>query len=101
MIVTSNYATNALPCVQQPIAEAMLALMEELAESNIRANLKRIGRCMHLLATVIRSLSKPQRQKLVTLLVKLLLGSHVSNKLVAVRGLLRGLKMLWLLDDAT
>ncbi|CAE7308882.1 unnamed protein product [Symbiodinium sp. KB8] len=83
MIVTSNYATNALPCVQQPIAEAMLALMEELAESNIRANLKRIGRCMHLLATVIRSLSKPQRQKLVTLLVKLLLGSHVSNKLVA------------------
>ncbi|CAE7657697.1 PAO3 [Symbiodinium sp. CCMP2592] len=96
MIVASIYAADALPFVRQPVAEAMLALMEELVKSNVHANLRQIGCCMRPLAILMRWLSKPQRQKLVSLVVKLLLDSSVTNKLLAVWDL----KMLWLVDDA-
>ena len=41
--------------------------MHHLVKSNIYANFQEILRCIHTLEKVLRSLSKPQRQKLVSL----------------------------------
>ncbi|CAE7907110.1 PAO3, partial [Symbiodinium sp. KB8] len=93
--IVHNHASDALPFVQQAIAESMLALMEDLVTSNMRANLKQIGPCAHTLEKILRSLSKPQCQKWVSLTVKLLMDPHVTDK----ERLVWQLKMLWLVDD--
>ena len=76
-LIMHNYASDAIPLVQQPLAEATLALMHHLAKSNIHANFLP---CIHTLEKVLRSLSKPRRQKLVSLLVELPMDPHVSIK---------------------
>ncbi|CAE7618918.1 PAO3 [Symbiodinium necroappetens] len=93
--IVHNHASDALPFVQQAIAESMLALMEDLVTSNMRANLKQIGPCARTLEKILRSLSKPQCQKWVSLTVKLLMDPHVTDK----ERLVWQLKMLWLVDD--
>ncbi|CAE7220344.1 PDE9A, partial [Symbiodinium microadriaticum] len=93
--IVHNHASDALPFVQQAIAESMLGLMEDLVTSNMRANLKQIGPCARTLEKILRSLSKPQCQKWVSLTVKLLMDPHVTDK----ERLVWQLKMLWLVDD--
>ncbi|CAE7042211.1 PAO3 [Symbiodinium sp. CCMP2592] len=95
MMVISNYASDALPFVQRFIAKAMLALLEDLVESDdIPFNLRRLAHCMQPLACVLRSMRKRQRQKWVSLLVKVLMNRHVLKD-----PLIERLKMLWLVDD--
>ena len=94
MYVVLNYSADGLPSVQQTIAEAMLSLMEVLVKSGIHANKKRIGDCIMRLTMVLRSMSKPQRQKWVSLMVKLLMSRDVKADPLIWR-----LNMLWLADD--
>ncbi|CAE7176817.1 unnamed protein product, partial [Symbiodinium necroappetens] len=93
--IVHNHASDALPFVQQTIAEGMLTLMENLVTSSIRDNLQEIEPCTRTLEKVMRSLSKPQRQKLVSLMVKLLMSPDVTDR----QRLVWQLKMLWLADD--
>jgi len=95
--IAHNHASDALPFVAQMIAEGMLARMEELVRSNIRASLKQVYSCTWVLEKILRSLSKPQCQKWVSLTVKLLMGPHVTDK--DKERLVWQLKMLWLVDD--
>ncbi|CAE7224375.1 unnamed protein product [Symbiodinium sp. KB8] len=90
-----NYAFDAIPFVQQPIAEATLARLEDLVETDMYANLDAINACVQSLVMLLRSLSKPQRQKWVSLMVKLLLDHRITQDVVIWR-----LQMLWLADDA-
>ncbi|CAE6956837.1 Pde9a [Symbiodinium sp. CCMP2592] len=92
-LLVFNYASDALPFVQQPIAEVMLDLIEDLVESNIPANLVEIQNRIRTLAKVLRSLSKPQRQRAVSLMLKLVTDPHVPKEPVIWQ-----LKMLWLAD---
>ena len=94
-LIVYNYAINALPFVQQAIADGMLTLMEDLVKSNMLANLNAIGQCMQSLEKGLRLLSKPQRQKWVSLIVKLLMEPGVATK----EELFWQVKMLWLVDD--
>ncbi|CAE7654130.1 unnamed protein product [Symbiodinium sp. CCMP2592] len=94
-LLVFNHAFGSLPFVQQPVAEAMLDLMEELVISNIPANLAKIENCISGLGLVLRSLCKPQRQKLAYLMVQLLMDESISDK----TGLLWRLKLLWLADE--
>ncbi|CAE7562175.1 unnamed protein product [Symbiodinium sp. CCMP2456] len=96
-LIAHNHASDALPFVAQMIADGMLARMEELVRSNIRANLKHVDSCARILEKILRSLSKPQCQKWVSLTVKLLMGPHVTDK--DKERLVWQLKMLWLVDD--
>ena len=93
-LLVFNYASNAISFVQQPIAEATLALMEDSVKSNIPTNLKQMARYSRTLTKVLRSLSKPQRQQWVSLMVKLLMDHDVSKTHV-----ISELKMLWVADD--
>ncbi|CAE7533212.1 unnamed protein product, partial [Symbiodinium microadriaticum] len=90
-----NYTLNAIPFVQQPIAEASLALLEDLVETNIVANLDTVDACTDNLEMLLRSLSKPQCQKWVSLTVKMLLDHRLKKEEP-----IRTLQMLWLADDA-
>ncbi|CAE6966074.1 unnamed protein product [Symbiodinium sp. CCMP2592] len=94
MYVVMNYACDALPSLQRPIAETVLSRMEALVESDIAANPGQIGDCITSLTMVLRSMNKPQRQKWASLLVKLLMDSHVREDELIWR-----LNMLWLADD--
>ncbi|CAE7353811.1 unnamed protein product [Symbiodinium sp. CCMP2592] len=91
--VIQNYAADGLPFVQQSVAETLLCRMEKLVESGIPANMRPIWRCAQNLQLVVRSLDKPQRQKLVSLLVKLL--PEIQNKAPVIQHLER----LWRADD--
>ncbi|CAE6956805.1 Pde9a [Symbiodinium sp. CCMP2592] len=93
-LLVFNYASDALPFVQQRIAEVMLDLIEDFVESNIPANLVESQKCIRTLEKVLRSLSKPQRQRAVSLMVKLVMDPHVPKQAVIWQ-----LKMLWLADD--
>ena len=92
--VIINYATDGLPFVQQPVAETMLCRMEDLVESGIPGKLKLIWVCVQILAVVLRSLDLPQRQRFVSLLVKLLPEPRVDKARV-----IRQLESLWRADD--
>ncbi|CAE7194174.1 unnamed protein product [Symbiodinium microadriaticum] len=92
--VILNYAADGLPFVQQPIAETMLGRMEDLVESGIPGNWKPIWYCVQILAVVQRSLGLPQRQKFVSLLVKLLPEPRVAKTKV-----IQQLERLWRADD--
>ena len=92
--VVRNYAIDGLLFVQRPIAEAVLAWMKDAVESNILANLKQISRFAGTLDVLTRSLVKRERQKLVSLLVKVLVEPTVSKLQV-----INYLKTLWTVDD--
>ncbi|CAE7407634.1 unnamed protein product, partial [Symbiodinium microadriaticum] len=85
----------SLPCVQRPIAKATLGILEELVESNMSANTSSTILCDYILGVVLRLLDKPQRQKWVSLLVKLLMDNDDFPKSTVVCRL----RMLWLADD--
>ena len=67
--------------------------MEDLL-ANASETLEEIAACHRKLVLVFRSLSKPQRQKWVSLMVKLLMYRQYRKD-----GLIWRLKMLWLADD--
>ncbi|CAE7939397.1 unnamed protein product, partial [Symbiodinium necroappetens] len=96
--VLSNYAAGGLPFVQQAIAETMLGLMEGLVACSIRniANLTDMGDCIDTLELVFRRLSKPQRQRWVSLLVELLMTTDISR---GRERMMQLLTMIWLSDD--
>ncbi|CAE7685344.1 PAO3 [Symbiodinium sp. CCMP2592] len=85
-----NHASDALPFVQQAIAEGIFALLEDLA-----SNSTQIESCLRTLEKLVRSLSKHQRQRWVSLMVKLLVDPNVATK----ERLVLLLKMLWLADE--
>ena len=81
--------------MQRPIAKATLGILEELVESNMSANTSSTILCDYILGVVLRLLDKPQRQKWVSLLVKLLMDNDDFPKSTVVCRL----RMLWLADD--
>ncbi|CAE7654103.1 PAO3 [Symbiodinium sp. CCMP2592] len=93
-IVMANYSPDALTFVQRTVADAMLALLEDLVEADIRTNGRRIASCVQTLAFALRSMCKRQRQKWVSLLVKLLMNRHSLKD-----PLIHRLKMLWAVED--
>ncbi|CAE7037085.1 unnamed protein product [Symbiodinium sp. CCMP2592] len=94
LLLVMNHAAEALHCVQGRIAKTMLGMTEELVESNISANRDKILFCLQNLGMVLRALTKPQRQKWVSLLVKLLMDEDFPTEQVIWR-----LRLLWLADD--
>ena len=93
-VIVLNYAIVGLPFVQQRVADAVLSRMEDLVDPDIDTNLWRIKDCVETLTLVLRSMSKPQRQKWVRLMVKFLMLRDVPTAPVIWR-----LNMLWLADD--
>ncbi|CAE7836639.1 unnamed protein product [Symbiodinium sp. CCMP2592] len=93
-LVAANYSGHALAFMQRPIGKAMIALLEDLVESDIPTNMGRIGYCVQTLTNVLHSLCKLQRQKWVSLMVKLLMDESAPKERV-----IRPLKMIWLVDD--
>ncbi|CAE7030013.1 unnamed protein product [Symbiodinium sp. CCMP2592] len=94
MLLVMNHAVEALPFVQGPIAETMLGMTEELVESSISINKDKLLFCGTILGLVLRVLSKPQRQRWVSLLVELLMDEDFPKQPVIWR-----LRLLWLADD--
>ncbi|CAE7940283.1 unnamed protein product [Symbiodinium necroappetens] len=94
-LLVLNHAAGGLPFVQRPIAKATLGILEELVESNMSANTSSTILCDYILGVVLRLLDKPQRQKWVSLLVKLLMDNDDFPKSTVVCRL----RMLWLADD--
>ncbi|CAE7196948.1 unnamed protein product [Symbiodinium sp. CCMP2592] len=94
MLLVMNHAVEALPFVQGPIAETMLGMTEELVESSISVNKDKLLFCGTILGLVLRVLSKPQRQRWVSLLVELLMDEDFPKQPVIWR-----LRLLWLADD--
>ncbi|CAE6922214.1 unnamed protein product [Symbiodinium sp. CCMP2592] len=92
MLLVMNHAVEALPFVQGPIAETMLGMTEELVESSISINKDKLLFCGTILGLVLRVLSKPQRQRWVSLLV--LLDEDFPKQPVIWR-----LRLLRLADD--
>ena len=84
--------------MQQAIAETMLGLVEELVECNIGPNLGKIGDCVFVLELVFRRLSKPQRQRWVSLLVKPRTDPGVRQEKV-IEKVMQLFTMIWLFDD--
>ena len=73
--IVTNYVRGGLPWVQQVIAEAMLGRMENLWVDEIsQAALAQLWRCSSHLGDVVRALDRPQRQRWVSLLVRVLLS---------------------------
>ena len=91
-LVIHNHASDALPFVQHAIAEGLFAIMEDMVNSDIGPQL---DSCLRTLEKLLRSLSKPERQKWVSLMVKLLVHPNVTSK----ERLVWQLKMLWLVDE--
>ena len=92
-----NYGKGGLPCVQQAIAEAMLGLMENLLSGSTQISQEvstRVMKCSYHIRHVARVLEKPQRQKWVSLLVRVLLGQQSCPK-----RLISDLELLWRADD--
>ena len=92
-----NYGKGGLPCVQQAIAEAKLGLMENLLSESTEISQEvstRVMTCSYHIRHVVRVLEKPQRQKWVSLLVRVLLGQQSCPK-----RLISDLELLWRADD--
>ncbi|CAE7208642.1 unnamed protein product [Symbiodinium sp. CCMP2592] len=85
--------------VQQLIAEAMLGLMENLLAEPVELSddiSSRAVQCSSHLPWVVRALTKPQRQKWVSLLVRLLQGQRSYHYQKTV---MEHLELLWRADD--
>ncbi|CAE6922128.1 unnamed protein product [Symbiodinium sp. CCMP2592] len=72
----------------------MLGMTEELVESSISINKDKLLFCGTILGLVLLVLSKPQRQRWVSLLVELLMDEDFPKQPVIWR-----LRLLWLADD--
>ena len=93
--VLDLHGVGGLPFVQQLIAEDMLGLMEELLlESD--DNLQKVLDCLHHLRSVVRSLTKLQRQQWVSILVRIL---HHDIAHDCQKELIGDLQILWLIDS--
>ncbi|CAE7040829.1 unnamed protein product [Symbiodinium natans] len=95
--IVTNYVRGGLPWVQQVIAEAMLGRMENLWVDEIsQPALVQLWRCSKHLEDVVRALDKPQRQRWVSLLVRVLLSRQPC---LDPKILISDLKLLWRADD--
>ena len=96
-----NYGFGGLPFVKQMIAESMLEQMEDLLPESAEISkeaLEQVMRCAQHLTDVLRALTKPQRQKWVSLLVRAL-QSEESFQAQFQETLFSDLKLLWRVDD--
>ena len=96
-----NYGFGGLPFVKQMIAEAMLDQMEDLLPESAdisKEALKQAMQCAEHLTRVLRALTKPQRQKWVSLPVRAL-QSEESFQDQFQKTLFSDLKLLWRVDD--
>ena len=95
--VILTHATGSQPFVQQLISEAMLGLMADLlpeaVELSIHTSFQAV-QCSDHLPWIIRTLTKPQRQKWVSLLVR-----HLQGQTFYQKTLMEHLELLWRADD--
>ena len=87
--------------MKQMIAESMLEQMEDLLPESAEISkeaLKQAMQCGKHLTSVLRALTKPQRQKWVSLLVRAL-QSEESFQDQFQKTLFSDLKLLWRVDD--
>ena len=95
--VLMNYGLGGLPFVQQLIAEELLGLMGDLlpesAEISKKASLE-AQRCSRHLYCIVRALTKCQRQKWVSMLVRVLKSQQAFHS-----SLIDDLQLLWRADD--
>ncbi|CAE6912073.1 unnamed protein product [Symbiodinium sp. CCMP2592] len=102
--LVANYGLGCLPFVRQLIAETMLGRMEDLlpesAEISIEALIQAML-CTRHLTNVVRELTKSQRQKWVSLLVRALRQESFQNRFseTSISDLIADLKILWRADD--
>ncbi|CAE7797181.1 unnamed protein product [Symbiodinium sp. CCMP2592] len=98
-LILKYAAFGSQPFVQQLTSEAMLGLMADLlpepAELSNETSFQAL-RCSRPLEWIIRALTKPQRQKWVSLLVRLLQG---QNQKSYQSTLIDRLTLLWRADD--
>ena len=97
--LVANYGLGGLPFVKQLIAEAMLDRMEDLLPQSTEISEENYEQAMHCakhLPTVLRALTKPQRQKWVSLLVRAL---QVEAQDQVRMELIPELELLWRVDD--
>ena len=96
--IVHNYGRGGLPFVQEMIAEAMLGLMGDLLSESTEISPEteiQVMRCTRHLQYVVRVLSKPQRQKWVSLLVRVLRSQTANHSEIFIEDL----KLLWRSDD--
>ncbi|CAE7723947.1 unnamed protein product [Symbiodinium sp. CCMP2592] len=96
--LVENYACGGLPFVQQLIAEAMLDRMEDLLPESVEISkeaLEQAMQCATHLTSILRALTKPQRQKWVSLLVRALQNVEQDQD---QETLISDLKILWRVD---
>ena len=97
--IVRSYGRGGLPCVQQLIAEAMLGLMESVLQESTEISQEvwtEVRMCSRHLENVVRRLEKPQRQRWVSLLVRVLLS---RQPFVDPKALFSDLQLLWRADD--
>ena len=95
--IVRNYGLGGLHWVRQVIAEAMLGRMENLLEESTEISEEastQVMQCSAHLELILRALEKPQRQKWVSMLVRVLVGQKSCPKT-----LINDLKLLWRADD--
>ncbi|CAE7723915.1 unnamed protein product [Symbiodinium sp. CCMP2592] len=98
--LVENYACGGLPFVQQLIAEAMLDRMEDLLPESVEISkeaLEQAMQCATHLTSILRALTKPQRQKWVSLLVRALQNVEQDQD-QDQETLISDLKILWRVD---
>ena len=99
--LVSNYGLGGLRFVHRLIAEAMLGRMEDLLLESTEISEEvwsQAMECTYHLAYVLRTLTKPQRQKWVSQLVKAL-RSPESLQGRLQKDLFSSLQLLWRADD--
>ena len=97
--IVLNYGRGGLPCVQQLIAEAMLGLTENVLQESTEISQEvwtEVSMCSCHLENVMRALEKPQRQRWVSLLVRVLLS---RQPFVDPNALFSDFQLLWRADD--
>ncbi|CAE6912127.1 pyk1 [Symbiodinium sp. CCMP2592] len=94
-----NYGFGGLPFVQRLIAEAMLDRMEDLLPESgdiSKEAFEQAMQCATHLTTILRALTKSQRQKWVSLLIRAL---QIEEQDEVQETLISDLKILWRVDD--
>ncbi|CAE6912141.1 unnamed protein product [Symbiodinium sp. CCMP2592] len=97
--LVENYGFGGLPFVQRLIAEAMLDRMEDLLPESAEISkeaFEHAMQCATHLTTILRALTKSQRQKWVSLLVRAL---QIEEQDEVQETLISDLKILWRVDD--
>ena len=98
--LVGEHGFGGLPFAKQLIAEAMLGQMEDLLPESAevsKESLEKAMQCAKHLTVVLRTLTKPQRQKWVSLLVRAL---QIDEGQAQFRKtLISDLMLLWRVDD--